>query len=515
MAVICSGLLMGSAIFAQETVITDTATQEITTDENVSSQDLEVKNPKFLPDSPFYFLKEWVRKIKSTFTFNKVKKAELENKYANEKLIELKKIVEKNASAEKIVKAIENYQKQIEKIKTQVDKINETADKSEKVNNFLDKFVKQQVLQENILQKLETQVPPEVFQKIKEARENHLEKFQEVMQKLENREEKQLEITENLRQELGQKPEIAEKIKESKENILEKIQEKNQKINCPATLVPDCSKEKARLIVKKDEKGCIILDCVEIEKPEKPEKPGACITLWDPVCGVDGKTYSNSCFAGLAGVDVAYKGVCKGVCGNGICEEGEADICPFCPSGQLVCSLAPCTQGTCPQDCTQELNTPECTDSDGGKNYYEKGYANPNCPKGATCGAWFDYCIDSIDSKTLLEYFCKSGKIESERIACPNGCYEGVCIQRTTIPTSQQQCLAQGGVWDYFGMRPEKSCNFKTSDVSKSCTDSDQCEGKCLGQENITTGQCSEWITIYGCHAYIEQGQAGPTLCAD
>ena len=40
------------------------------------------------------------------------------------------------------------------------------------------------------------------------------------------------------------------------------------------------------------------------------EAPGACIDVYEPVCGVDGTTYSNSCFAGLEGVEVDCEGEC-------------------------------------------------------------------------------------------------------------------------------------------------------------------------------------------------------------
>lgn len=41
-----------------------------------------------------------------------------------------------------------------------------------------------------------------------------------------------------------------------------------------------------------------------------PTPVGYCYEVWAPVCGCDGNTYSNACYAGLAGVNVAYEGVC-------------------------------------------------------------------------------------------------------------------------------------------------------------------------------------------------------------
>jgi hypothetical protein len=338
---------LGSIAFAQEI-------PEIVQDEEVSAQDLGISEPKVLPDNPFYFLKNWAREIQNIFTFNPLKKAELRLKFANEKLMETKKMVEKTKDPEKIKKAAENYQQEEEKINEQVEKIKEKAAENPQIESFLDKFIHQQTLHEKLLEKLETQVPSQAFEKIKEAREAHLERFQSVMLKLEDRPEKitekldkileeqkgsefkefkNLEVLKNLEEKAPE--EAKEAIKQAERNALKRLQgdlekmspedqerfkdylekvsgEKEKHMEILENLKKGL-KEKPEIQQKIIESRDKILEKIKIEKSEeKPEeKPEVCIELWDPVCGKDGKTYSNECFAKLAGTEIDYKGVCK------------------------------------------------------------------------------------------------------------------------------------------------------------------------------------------------------------
>ena len=43
-----------------------------------------------------------------------------------------------------------------------------------------------------------------------------------------------------------------------------------------------------------------------------PPPPDACLTLWDPVCGCDGKTYGNRCELERAQVRLVHLGACAG-----------------------------------------------------------------------------------------------------------------------------------------------------------------------------------------------------------
>lgn len=400
----------GFAALAQES--SSEVTEAVNLDTIVQAEDLEIPEPSLLPDSPFYFLKNWARNVQSFFTFNPIAKAKLRLRFSSERLMEAKKLAEQTKDPEKIKKAIEGYQKEMVKNEREAVRIRERVEKKtelkEEAGKFLDKFTQQQILHQKILEKLEDQVPPEALEKITKARERHLEMFGEVMSKLEEKDkipemlekniqaikgsnfkdfknleilknleekvpepakeaiqkaqentlkrlkgdlekmspeeqgkfkdyterisgekEKQLEILENLRSEIQkvlktpQQIQLKETLRESREKIIENVKARRKGINCPEIEKPApgfC--QEGRIIVKRDERGCVIsFECItpgeiNIIKPqsvpssvEKPKE--VCITLWDPVCGKDGKTYSNKCWARVAGVEIDYPGVCK------------------------------------------------------------------------------------------------------------------------------------------------------------------------------------------------------------
>lgn len=143
-------LLAAGQAFAQDSSTTNQAV--VSQDETVSLEDLQAGDPRILPASPFYFFKELTRGLQRVFTFDSVKKAELELKITNEKAAEVKK-TQNTQGSEAVQKAVENYQKAQESLKVRLESLKETS-QNPNVDKLLDKVAERMVKHEKLLDEI-------------------------------------------------------------------------------------------------------------------------------------------------------------------------------------------------------------------------------------------------------------------------------------------------------------------------------------------------------------------------
>ncbi len=238
------------------TMVLPVNAQEATSAQSV---DLGVENPGMLPTSPFYFLKEWRRGINKFFTFNPVKKAELELDEINQRAAEIKKMEEiAPQNIEAINKASSNYQKNAEQLKNRLESLRETS-QNPNIDKLLDKLVdrsfKHQELFDNLEKKFEArqEISEQKRTELKEKFEANRERINEIMSKIpekfedvnrfkqrmetmiENRQEgifKELRAVEMLDRVKEKLPEEQQgKIQEVKERMIEKFETRMEKLD--------------------------------------------------------------------------------------------------------------------------------------------------------------------------------------------------------------------------------------------------------------------------------------------
>jgi hypothetical protein len=248
---ILAGSLAVFSASAQEATITpQNSSDAVISQEEITTKDLGVENPGILPTSPFYFLKEWRRGITKFFTFDPVKKAELETEEANERAAEIKKIEEiAPQNIEVIRNAAENYQENVGRLKQRLEALKETS-QNPNVDKLIDKLVDRSIKHQELFDYLEKKFEerPELKERLEANREKINELISKVPEKFENieafkkrlekkiesrpegpfKELRAVEILDRIKEKLSEQEQ--EKIQELKENLVERFENRIEKL---------------------------------------------------------------------------------------------------------------------------------------------------------------------------------------------------------------------------------------------------------------------------------------------
>ncbi|HPD31112.1 MAG TPA: Kazal-type serine protease inhibitor domain-containing protein [Phycisphaerae bacterium] len=187
-------------------------------------------------------------------------------------------------------------------------------------------------------------------------------------------------------------------------------------------------------------------------------KPDYCALWVDPVCGCDGRTYSNSCFAAMWGVNVAYPGECGAICqDNSTCRAGT--YCRKEPSdcaGFGYCAEIPDGCGTywdpvCGCDGVTYSNV-SCAALYGVNVAFDDPCSSciddADCPAGSYC----DKPVGDCDGAGVCEPFPAACEPLIEPVCgCDNVTYENFCEAAIAGVTVQYLGPCMPAISDYDG----------------------------------------------------------------
>ena len=194
---------------------------------------------------------------------------------------------------------------------------------------------------------------------------------------------------------------------------------------------------------------CLVIQCIRAPCPQPPCTKGTCPQDCqkqkdDVTCVFQGSTTQQKCYTAIdpVGSSIGYE--CEGIEACSVIVQGNY--------GEKVTWKSSCggyaytTIDGVGEKAEFNCNQQECTDSDGGKDYFVKGTVSANGQEATDFCYNYDKGYGPCEGKggcVLAEHSCnKDGTPGKEKYDCPNGCKDGACLQqcppRVIITKSQR-----------------------------------------------------------------------------
>lgn len=169
----------------------------------LAAETIDLPKAGLTPESPFYFLDSWGEELNLAFAFKAEKKAEKMQKFAEEKLAEVRVMVEAK-KIEKLEKSLQKYQDYLEKA---VAKANEAKEQGKDVDEILANVAQATQKHLTVLAEVYAKVPEQAKNAIANAMEKSSQGQENALKAISSEKKKEVE-------------EIVEKIKASNQEAI-------------------------------------------------------------------------------------------------------------------------------------------------------------------------------------------------------------------------------------------------------------------------------------------------------